>query len=222
MRGWWWAALLALPFVGVALLGHVLVPRWGDALARRLKAASALVPASSSAPAGDTRVDPGDIVSITVPDLDAGVIEDAGAAREAGARRGSVASRDAGSGALSVFVPAAAVQRAIDDGGKHIRGRTVRGPDGKPVGVRLTGVSGAKLGLQDGDIVVAVEGQATPDDDRATDVALSAIARGANRLHATVMRGDVPIQVTLDLPLAPEADAKGKGSPKAAPSSSAH
>jgi hypothetical protein len=94
-------------------------------------------------------------------------------------------------------------QRAIDDDGRTIRARTTRGPDGRPAGARLTGVEGAGLGLHDGDVIVSVDGKPTPDDDSATDAALSAVARGATSLKATLTRGGHPFDVLLDLPVAP-------------------
>ena len=102
-----------------------------------------------------------------------------------------------------VRISADAVQRAIDDDGHTIRARTTLGPDGKPAGARLTGVSGAGLGLLDGDVIVAVDGARTMTDDDATDAALRAVARGDSRLHAILTRDGQPFEVVLDLPLAP-------------------
>ena len=67
----------------------------------------------------------------------------------------------------------------------------------------MTGVTQLRLGLQDGDIVVSVEGEPTPDRDTATDIALGVIARGASVLHARAMRGDQLVSITADLPPVP-------------------
>jgi hypothetical protein len=206
------AALLAAPFVLVGIASRLLVPRWGDAIARDVRDVVALVPrvaprAPEADPPPDTAPPAGGVPA--APDADAGALPDAQAKPGTPMAK---APREAGAPGrrLAVHVPAAAVQRAMDDGGTHIKGRTVRGPDGKPAGVKLMGVSGAHLGLQDGDVIVSVDGRPTMDDDTATEIALAAIGRGASTLHAVVLRGDQPIDVTLDLPLEPA----GGGDPR--------
>jgi hypothetical protein len=104
-----------------------------------------------------------------------------------------------------VRISAATVQWAIDDRGAHIHAKTARGADGGAAGIRLSGVSPLGIGLRDGDLIVAVEGKPALDEEAATDLALSAIARGAMALHATAMRGDRSFPITADLPLPPPA-----------------
>jgi S1-C subfamily serine protease len=94
------------------------------------------------------------------------------------------------------------VQHAIDDQGAHIRAKTTR-VDGKPAGIRLTGVSGLGVGLRDGDVIVAVEGEPALDEDAATDIALSTILHGGSTLRATAMRGSRLVAITAELPPAP-------------------
>jgi hypothetical protein len=114
-----------------------------------------------------------------------------------------------------VRISADAVQRAIDDDGHTIRARTTFGPDGKPAGARLTGVTGAGMGLNDGDVIVAVDGARTMTDDDATDAALRAVARGDSRLHAILTRDGQAFEVVLELPLAP--DGTSPASPERGP-----
>jgi hypothetical protein len=176
-------ALLAAPFLLVAVVARWGVPRWGDSIARHLTAAvgalSWAAPAATSATARPT------VAWLAAP---AGV-SDAGAS-------------DGGS-ALSLEVPAAAVARAFEDLGPHVRGRTAFGADGRPAGVRLSGVTGLKVGLRDGDVIVSVEGQPTLDEATATGVSLSAVARGASVLHATAVREDRALLITAHLPPPP-------------------
>ena len=40
----------------------------------------------------------------------------------------------------------------------------------------------------------------TPDDDIATDAALSAVAKGRSRIQATLLRGSRKIDLTVELP----------------------
>ena len=215
---------LALPFFAVALGVPRLVPAYGDWIARRLAAASSLVrgirvaPRPSDAQGGtappddrpgartggwvDKHLDPA--LQEVTPALAGGASSTSARPRRA-PRAGADASAlsPGGVAARSIHVPAGAVQRAIDDAGKNIRGRTARGSDGKPRGVRLTGVSATGVGLEDGDTVVSVDGRPTMDEDAATDAALAAVAQGKSSLRCKVERGDQTIDVVVDLPLAP-------------------
>ena len=103
-----------------------------------------------------------------------------------------------------------AVQRAMDAAGETMHARTTRDADGKAAGVKLTGVSNARFGLEDGDVIVAVDGKPTMDDDRATEIALDVLGRGDPTLRAVVMRGDTPIDVTLELPNGVDAGADAR------------
>lgn len=198
---WRWAALLALPFVAVALWTRLqLAPRWGDVIARKLGDVAALLASAPPAPPPPI-IDSGEVAAL-LDGLDGGapvaVVTDAGVAKGSSAK----AARDGGAAPASgtVRVPAWAVEKAIEDGGKNIRGRTVRDAAGRPAGVRLTGVTSAHVGLQDGDVVIAIDGKPTPTDDDATEVALNAIGRGDGSLRATVTRGAQVFDVVLDLP----------------------
>jgi hypothetical protein len=204
-----WGAALLLPFVLVVSVPRWAVPAYGDWIARRAASMASLArwlhPAPPSPPKIEDDVtdperppsrEPPHAGSVAAPRPQAAPVRAAHSRVEGGA----VAPSPAGG---PIHVPAAAVQRAIDDDGKNIRGRTTRGPDGKPAGVRLTGVSSAGVGLRDGDVIVAVDGRPTMDEDSATDQALAVIARGESVLRCKLLRGDQTLDVTVDLPLAP-------------------
>ncbi len=199
--------LLLLPFVGVGVWARVAAPSLGDAIARGLRNATRPLERRPRPGVGQR------IVSMTFD-----VVLDAGPPAD-GTKPGIV-DRAPGSPAPPtpssaperphvaapsgpVHISADAVQRAIDDDGHTIRARTTLGPDGKPAGARLTGVTGAGMGLVDGDVIVAVDGARTMTDDDATDAALRAVARGDSRLHCILTRDGQPFEVVLDLPLAP-------------------
>jgi hypothetical protein len=197
-KRWLW---LAIPFAVVGVGSRALVPSLGDAIARALSTTVREMP-SVNAGAGAAIVD---ALPLVLPDAGAGAgaddALDAGATKSA-ARDASAARAgggDADGGRLTAYVPLASVEKALDDQGQSLRGRTLWA-GGKSRGVRLTGVSGMGVGLKDGDIIVAVDGQPAMDDDTATDLALAVVARGDRVLHATLLRGDRPIDVTLELP----------------------
>jgi hypothetical protein len=214
--------LLALPFVAVLGAARWLVPWLGDKIARdvaevvRVARPVSAPSAPSAASAPPPPVSPDDVPGPSASPSSPSTGDASPSAPAAGssaraskhpapathATASAEAEGDAGP-PKAIHIPAAAVQRAIDDAGKNMLARTVRGPDGQPAGVRLTGVSGAGVGLRDGDRVVAIDGRATLDDDTATDVALGAIARGRSSLRVSLMRGDQPFEATVDLPLAP-------------------
>jgi S1-C subfamily serine protease len=206
-------ALLALPFLAVVLLARWAVPAWGDWIARHAANAAAWVaplrpPKKEEAPAP---APPPSVDRTDVPDAgdDSGA-PDGGAPLVARPVARAPSAAAVPKAPTSVHVPAALVQKAIDDGGRSIRARTVRGPDRRPAGVRLTGVSGLGIGLRDGDVIVAVDGKPALDEDACTSAALSAVARGDSTLRATIERDGVPFDCAVDLPLAPELPGKAR------------
>ena len=220
--------LLALPFVVVLGAAHWLVPWLGDKIARdvadvvRVARTVSIPPAASApsveeppvpdAPAPTSPLSPSaDDASVPAPRPGSSGRPPSHSGGAAAHATASAESVEDAAPPKSIHIPASAVQRAIDDAGKNMRARTVRGPDGKPAGVRLTGVSGAGVGLRDGDRVVAIDGHPTLDDDSATDVALGAIARGKSTLRVSLMRGDQPFEATVDLPLAPALPSESPG-----------
>jgi len=98
----------------------------------------------------------------------------------------------------TIVVPASAVANAIEK--KDVGARTVRGPEGKPLGARIHGVSRHHTGLQDGDIVISVGGVRTVTTDAMVDAATKALGAGATKLSGRVLRGDDVWDVVLELP----------------------
>ena len=194
------ALLLGLPFVIVAIGSRAFVPALGDRLARAVREVAGVVSLRATPRRAPTPA------PIPDPNPNASADGSAGTGKRA-PDSGAHAVASAPPGPLRI--PAARVQRALDDAGRTIRARTTYGPDGKPMGARVTGVNGAGLGLRDGDIIIAVDGKPTLDDDAATDAALSVVARGESILHARLTRDGQPFDVTLELPLAPLDAGKG-------------
>jgi hypothetical protein len=203
--------LLALPFFLVVVLARVGVPAWGDRIARRASSVVTALRLGRPVSLPKAALPPDPPASATLQS--AGAIEPLS---DAGPLEGTRARpRDAPPAAppvaVAVRISAATVQWAIDDRGAHIHAKTARGADGRPAGIRLSGVSALGIGLRDGDMIVAVEGAPALDEDAATDLALSAVARGGSTLHATAMRGDRSFSITAELPLPPAPAARASG-----------
>ena len=98
----------------------------------------------------------------------------------------------------TIVVPASAVAKAIEE--KDIGARTVRGPDGKPLGARIHGVSRHRAGLRDGDIVIYVGGVRTETTDAMVDAATKSLGAGATKLSGRILRGVDVWNVVLELP----------------------
>lgn len=98
----------------------------------------------------------------------------------------------------TIVVAASAVAKAIEK--KDVGARNAKGPDGKPLGARIHGVSRYHTGLQDGDVVVFVGGVRTKTTDAMVDAATKALAAGATKLRGRILRGDDVWDVVLELP----------------------
>jgi hypothetical protein len=191
--------LLALPFLLVGVWMRVRVPRWGDAIAEAIQDAVGAPPPEKPGPPEPDVPD----MSSAAPVIDAGVAVDPrvdGGAVRAAAKVVDAGPKDDG-GPLSLYVKSDVVDKALAKYGKNVRGRTARNAEGRPIGVRLTGITPAGVGLLDGDLIVAIDGQTTMDDDTATDVVLGAIAHGKSVIHAKLLRGERPIDLTVEVPL---------------------
>jgi hypothetical protein len=192
--------LLAIPFLLIVVVPRPFVPKWGDRIARRMSSVvTSLHLGKPVAPPKPPSLPSLPEITTPVVQEDVGTenVTDAAAPLKASARP----SEKAPPPPIAVRIPPATIQWAIDDRGAHIHAKTLKGADGKPAGIRLSGVSGLKTGLRDGDVIVAVEGAPAMDEEAATDLALSAIARGSSTLHATAMRGDRSFPITAELPL---------------------
>jgi hypothetical protein len=98
----------------------------------------------------------------------------------------------------TIVIPASAVKKAIER--KDVGATSAKGPDGAPLGARLTGVGKYGLGLRDGDVVVAVQGTRTPTVQAMVGAAMGAASGGATRLSGRILRGGVAYAVVLEIP----------------------
>jgi hypothetical protein len=176
-RGAW----LAVPFVLTLVVSWAVAPGVGDAIARRLGRAAAVLrwPSRGARPA-PPRTRRFDLAPCAV---------------------------DASAPIVAHVTAAQVLSPIVADNGRSIQATLALGPTGAPAGARLSGVSSLGAGLLDGDVVVCVEGLRTPDPDSAIDVALAAVARGAPVLHGLALRGADVVSVTADWPPEPAAKA---------------
>jgi hypothetical protein len=98
----------------------------------------------------------------------------------------------------TIVVAASAVAKALEK--KDVGARNAKAADGKPLGVRVHGVSRYHSGLQDGDVVISVSGVRTETTDAMVDAAMKALASGATKLTGRILRGDAVWDVVLELP----------------------
>jgi hypothetical protein len=103
----------------------------------------------------------------------------------------------------ALFIPLDRVLQLGADRLRAVRWTGALDPSGRPRGVRLSGVAPLSLGLVDGDVVTSIDGSPTATQDEATAAGLAAWSRGEHRVHATIVRGEHLIPVTMDLPAGP-------------------
>jgi len=100
----------------------------------------------------------------------------------------------------SVFVSVDRLLQLTPGQLRAVRFAGVRDEQGDPRGVRLWGVGALGVGLADGDVVVAIDGRPTRTEDEATAAGASAWSSGEGVVRASLMRGDRPIAVAVQLP----------------------
>lgn len=207
--------VLALPFVIGAAAARSAVAPIGDALAQQASVVAALLSAPRTGGMPVARRDDDDEgFAEASPSLASGPSAVLGQAKRerrpkpmTGAPpRGNVgneaaaavtvplASRSAG----TIAIPAAVVERAMQR--KDVGAANATAPDGTPLGARLRGVGKYRTGLRDGDVVVMVEGVATPNVEAMVMQAMRAASAGATRLTGRIRRGDATYDVVLELP----------------------
>jgi len=99
----------------------------------------------------------------------------------------------------TIVVPSSLITKAITQ--KDITGVQAVGADGKPIGVKMQGVSKYKTGLKDGDVIVEVSGQKVTTMESLIAVALGAVTNGAKKLSGKIVRGGTETwSVILELP----------------------
>jgi len=181
--------MLALATAGLG--ARVVVPRVGDAMARRIASLSAVIPA----PAADSTDFATDTDPIPPP-AEQPAVDAPDPGRHVGARHSS--AKAAPGGALEI--PADRLAHLTAKQLRSVRATDAVSPDGRAMGARLYGVGALGLGLADGDVVTSIDGRATPDVTTATGAAMGAYASGEAVAHATVLRGGRTLQVTLHIP----------------------
>lgn len=201
-RPWVRRAALGLPFAFVALLSRCAVAPIGDRVAKGMIAVTP--PSPEPAPTPSTVIVPKPLLDAGTDDSDelAGRIPVVPPEHHEVRRRAEIGPRDAGIDAAPLakafVVPAAAVARALER--RDVGAANAILPDGTPVGARLVGVGKYGTGLQDGDIVVSVNGTRTPTVNAMVSAAMSAVSGGATRIGGRVIRGDTTIGVILEVP----------------------
>ena len=106
----------------------------------------------------------------------------------------SVASADPPKPQGTIVVPASVVAKAIQK--RDVSATTST----KPPGAKLVGVGKYGSGLRDGDVVVSVEGRATPTVDALVQAGVGAASSGAPRITGKIVRGEATYVVVLELP----------------------
>ncbi|MBS2016591.1 MAG: hypothetical protein JST00_27150 [Deltaproteobacteria bacterium] len=107
-------------------------------------------------------------------------------------------SRQAAPAPRAIVVPAAAVVRALER--RDVGAANAITSDGTAVGARLVGVGKYGTGLEDGDIVVSVNGVRTRTVDAMVSAAMAGVRGGATQISGRVIRGDATIGVILEVP----------------------
>lgn len=187
-----------VPFLALPLAVRAIVPRVGDSLAR---AFMVVAPPGGSRPAlpfdagGPPQLDDDDgnaddgALSPSAP----AVVRRPKLSADAGARDGGARGRG------SLFIPASVTARALPLAEKSARASSVVLADGTR-GVELRGVRALRAGLEEGDVLVALEGQSTPTPEVALSVITAALAAHATPLHGALLRHGRPIDVTVEVP----------------------
>jgi hypothetical protein len=179
-------AMVLTACVTGALGTRALIPRVGDAMARRAIAMAAIVPTVSTADSLDDDTP----AEVTADPLDAGTLGDAAPGRVAGRARSSEA----------IDIPAERLARLTARQLRSIGATDAVDEGGHPVGARLHGVGRLGVGLADGDVVTSIEGRPTLGADDATAAAIGAYASGEPVAHATLLREGRTVRVTVHVP----------------------
>ena len=94
-----------------------------------------------------------------------------------------------------IFITGQAAARAI-------KSKTVRvvPSHGAIAGVTLFGISPLGMGLEDGDVVTAIEGEPTPDIDAASQAITRALGHGKKTVHGSIVRHGETYAVRVEIP----------------------
>lgn len=185
-------AMLAL--VPASIGSRAVVPRIGDAIARRLAHLAAMLPPPPPpvVVADDDPAPPAIEQEQQPPDDSPGRSRARARARRAGTR--------AAAASAALDVPADRVVRLTARQLRGVRATDAIDAEGHAIGARLHGVGVLGVGLSDGDIVTGIDGRATHDVSSATAAAMQAYASGEATARATVLRGGRTLVVTVHIP----------------------
>lgn len=176
---------LCAPFVLVAYAGHALVQPLSEVSASFLLRVSApLSVAPSEPPPASSEEAPSQVASHASPKP---------AAR---AGRAAVAVKKPPSG---LFVARSTVLRLAQSNARP-RGSFVGAAGDRPSGVRLSGVAGLGIGLEDGDILVEALGVSPRSPGEIIGAVIEARARRAAALSGTLWRRGHTFRITVEQP----------------------
>jgi hypothetical protein len=181
--------ILALATAGLG--ARVLVPRVGDAMARRVARLAAVIPVPADSTDFTTDGDP-------VPSRAEQPLADPPVPSRGAAGTRHSAAKPAAGGALDI--PADRLARLTEKQLRSLRAADAVNADGRGIGARLYGVGALGVGLADGDVVTSIDGRATPDVTTATAAAMGAYASGEAVARATVLRDGRTLLVTVHIP----------------------
>jgi len=194
------APMLAMLALATAGLGaRALVPRMGDAMARRVASLTAVLPTAADSTDFATDTD-------SVPP---GAEQPAAAPPDVGAKAGTRRSGTKAASGGALDIPADRLAHLTAKQLRSLRATDAVSADGRAIGARLHGAGALGVGLADGDVVTSIDGRATPDVTTATGAAMGAYASGEALAHAAVLRGGRTLLVTVHIPPRTAATPKG-------------
>lgn len=192
--------LAAAPFVLVGVGSRALVSRVGDAMVAPLVEAAAVMHAASKVDAvvgAKSHAAPSVVAGGALPAVGGA---ERSLPRIVAAAHAAPAPREKGASAAHLFI---AIDRLMKLSAARLRAVhwvAVRDGRGAPAGVRLSGVGALGVGLADGDVVTSIDGKPTRTEDDATAAGVAAWTSGEAALHATIVRKDQVVAVTVELP----------------------
>jgi len=183
--------LLLVGFATAGLGLRVIVPQLGDAIARKLEVVAAAVPTGEKQASADA-----DVASAPEPLADRG---DAGGGGDKGPGH-PPSQGQPGKKVEAIDIPADRLARLTAKQLQGIHATDAVDAAGQALGARLHGVAGLGVGLGEGDVVTSIDGRAIANADDATVASLGAYASGEATAHATLLRGERTIRVTVHIP----------------------
>jgi hypothetical protein len=189
---------LLVAFATASLGLRAVVPPLGDALAHELAVVASAVPGAEEPVTAEIEVAPA-----SEPLSDRG---DAGSGGEGGSGHPGPPAQQ-GKKVEAIDIPADRLARLTAKQLQGISASDAVDAAGHALGARLHGVGGLGVGLGEGDVVTSIDGRAITNADDATVASLGAYASGESTAHATLVRGERAIRVTVHIPAREKAGA---------------